>query len=295
LKEEALQTTKRPAFWTTDSKLRKNPVSFVSAGVENPLEQLEKELAAIEATEKSIPKARDNTPHAKAPEGAKLAPYTKVIQSHTSRPISPTGPASDDEEPILIFKGRKSATPQPPESFKLDSIAKELVNLDQSSSSADQKAASGPVSGQGGKSGPTVPSAVTTSDSDDEELEEEDTLAVQVSDGPGEDEEEEADINVEVMARFYCRDIGGSDNEFELDGDQEVPSEPDVGHAVSKDRPRRLKKGERKRLQEEGMLNGPRKNGKDKSYDLWTKYPTSMTVTQVVEEVRLFLVRSQEL
>jgi len=305
LQQEAFRTTKQPAFWSEESKLRHNPVSFVSAGIENPLEEIETELDTNEADEGSS--AKSNPAHCKEPGkvSSSMNSTDEVFQSQIDRPISSAGSVSGDEEPVLVFKGRKPATPQPApppaESFQLDSIAKELGNLDQPSLITSHEVSSGPASGVG-QFATMVPTAATTRPeaSSDEEHEGEAMSPIEVSDGHDEGEED-VDIDVEAMARFFRRDIGGSDNEFGLKEDQGAPSEADsdmefdMGHSQSfgSGRPRRLKKAERKKLHEQGLLKKPSKNGKDN--DLWTKYPTSMKITEVVEETRLFLMRSEEL
>jgi hypothetical protein len=285
LQQEALETRNRPSFWTKASKLRQNPVVFVSAGVENPMQELEKELAALEAQNEGT--TPTPTPPPATRDSAGMPPLTRAISPIESTSVS-------DDEPVLLFKGRKTVARQPRAAFKLDAIARELVYLNATSS---QAIASDSVPAQRGE--PATPDSLMAQGGDSDDGEE--GVSGENTEEDEEDEEgggdEDADIDTDTMARFLGRDIGGSDREFGLSSDQEVPSDADMAFPVGGERPRRLKKAERKKWAAQGLLpkRSTKSGGKDKSHDLWTKYPDSMTITEVVHEIRLFLIHSQEL
>lgn len=133
--DEARNTGKRPRFGGQDAKLRHRPVSFVSAGLMNPMEELEKELEVeqdVTQTTRRIDKPVEKLIMSEVPEDADTGKPKFVSSSNVPVPSKEktTVPPPPLELFVVDTTGDSSLRPK-----KLDSLP--FVSRDESDQDSD--------------------------------------------------------------------------------------------------------------------------------------------------------------
>ncbi|SPO01302.1 uncharacterized protein DNG_03978 [Cephalotrichum gorgonifer] len=321
LRAEAWRTSRRGrSHWAPDSRLRGNPVAFTSAGAKNPLEDIERAPSPGNVTEPSPSESQSPRPPPVAASSAPSPPTTTdevasiipspepvrnnipetscdadretlLPSSHQSSeevcPPSPTLSCLSDEV-VILFTGRSRAqvTPGPPTKSapKAEVEAEAEVEVEGPEGLIRTLASGGPTSSP--EDGlPSSPEDSSDED-DDKDMDTSDYLANLLANGE--------QITAEQL---NFRDLGGSDDDIcfshsGMSGPGSFDSDSDMGLPVSwKARDRKKRGG---KSSDKATRSGKKGAKQAKPQDLFSRYPTGMTMEQVITELEGFLVSRDE-